>query len=126
MSLIDKIKNLNRKNKILLGLAVVGFVVLLLLGLFPKRESISKLGSIEIRVTPVRATIHLDQQLHNAKSPTTITGVKPGVHELVVSVNGYYSETLNFDLNPGETKSFDLILEPTQVISTVYVLTNRF
>jgi len=74
-----------------------------------KERRVVQTSMIIVSAQPVDATLSLDGEMQDGKSPWRLNGLMSGVHKLEIAKKGYDKWSKNINLSPGETA---LVEEP--------------
>ncbi|KKP90713.1 MAG: PEGA domain protein [Parcubacteria group bacterium GW2011_GWA2_36_10] len=66
------------------------------------KKIIEKNGAVFVKSYPSKATITIDQKIDKEKTPIQITEIKPGLHQITLSKDGYLPWTKNLAVKAGE------------------------
>ncbi|WP_157069376.1 serine/threonine-protein kinase [Sandaracinus amylolyticus] len=89
-----------------------------------ERPSASAMGVARIETTPPGARILLDGADTDLVSPATVSGIEPGVqHTIVVSLDGWVTQTAPVMVSAGAVQEVRLTLERTPLAATEHLVT---
>jgi hypothetical protein len=71
-------------------------------------------GSLSVTTTPAGATVFIDG-VQRGVSPTTIPGLAPGDHTLLVKLNGYADLTAPVTITAGQARAYTTALSPAAI-----------
>jgi hypothetical protein len=80
--------------------------------------AVAATGSLAVTSSPAGAVIVIDG-VQQGVSPSTIPGLSPGSHTLLVKLDGYQDVTLPVTITAGQTQSYSAALSPVAAAPVV-------
>ncbi len=75
------------------------------------------LGSVKVETSPQGASLFIDKEYKGTASPSlTVSEVKPGIHNIMVKLEGYARKQIEVEVKPGEEESVNLVLDPSNEV----------
>lgn len=124
-----------RRRPVWLGVAVAMVLIVsaVIFGLVQSRRTVpgnsgspvaqtsqgEQTGTISVSSEPSGASILLDDRYTDAKTPTTITGVVPGSHDVRVRMTGYDDANRQVEVVAANTSSFSTALVKSKTVTAV-------
>ncbi|MFB6265414.1 MAG: PEGA domain-containing protein, partial [Bradymonadaceae bacterium] len=78
-------------------------------------ETQKRVASLKVKTEPPGASVRVDGEVREGKTPVTIGELEPGNHDVQVSLEGWESRERSVDVRVDEEKTLSLELKPTAV-----------
>lgn len=82
-------------------------------------------GSINITTAPEGASVYLEGD-YKGVTPLSVKNIKAGDYKVRVELKGYYNDSANISINPGENKILDFDLNVLEFTGMVFVKGNTY